>query len=45
MSKSMWTTPEEAMKRKKRKKILLYIAIMTGTVFLSAAVTLLANSI
>jgi hypothetical protein len=41
----MWITPEEAMQRKKVKKILLYIAIMAGTVILSAAVTVLANSI
>ncbi|MEH7113833.1 hypothetical protein V7124_15780 [Neobacillus niacini] len=45
MSKSIWTTPEEAMRKKKMKKNLLYIAIMFGTVVLSAAVTLLANSI
>jgi hypothetical protein len=45
MSKSMWITPEEAMQRKKLKKNLLYIAIMIGTVILSAALTVLANSI
>ncbi|MCM3693251.1 hypothetical protein [Neobacillus niacini] len=45
MSKSMWTTPEEAMRKKKMKKNLLYFAIMIGTVVLSAVVTVLANSI
>ncbi|MFS0774859.1 hypothetical protein ABC255_02305 [Neobacillus sp. 3P2-tot-E-2] len=45
MSKSMWLTPEEAMRKKKMKKTLLYVAIMIGTVVLSAAVTVLANSI
>jgi hypothetical protein len=45
MSKSLWVTPEEAIKRKKMKKYLLYINIMLGTVILSAVVTFLANKI
>lgn len=45
MSKSLWITPEEAMRKKKIKKILMYIAIMIGTIVLSTVVTLLANSI
>ncbi|WP_193747820.1 hypothetical protein [Neobacillus niacini] len=45
MSKSIWITPEEAMRKKKMKKNLLYISIMIGTVVLSAVVTVLANSI
>ncbi|MEH7180274.1 hypothetical protein [Neobacillus vireti] len=45
MSKSIWTTPEEAMRKKKIKKYLMYVAIMIGTIVLSTVVTLLANSI
>ncbi len=45
MSKSFWATPEEVLKKKKRKKILVYISIMTGTIVLSTVVTVLANGI
>jgi hypothetical protein len=45
MSKSIWITPEEAMRRKKMKKNIMYISIMIFTIILSAVVTVLANSI
>ncbi|MDR7080656.1 hypothetical protein J2Y03_005747 [Neobacillus niacini] len=45
MSKSMWITPEEAMRKKKIKKNLMYISIMIFTIVLSAVVTVLVNSI
>jgi hypothetical protein len=45
MSKSLWVTPEEAMRKKKIKKNLLYFSIMFGTAILSTLVTFLANAI
>ncbi|WP_251554539.1 hypothetical protein [Neobacillus muris] len=45
MSKSLWLTPEEVMIRKKRKKVIIYAISVTGTVVLSALVTILANGI
>lgn len=45
MSKSLWVTPEEAYRKKKMKKNLVYISIMVGTVILSALITVLANQV
>lgn len=45
MSKSLWVTPEEAYRKKKMKKYLVYISIMVGTVILSALITVLANQV
>ncbi|MCM2535920.1 hypothetical protein NDK43_31060 [Neobacillus pocheonensis] len=45
MSNSLWITPEEKFRLKKRKKTILYFSIMVGTVLLSALVTILANKI
>jgi hypothetical protein len=45
MSKGLWLTPEEVIQVKKRRKNLLYLSIMLGTVVLSALVTILANKI
>lgn len=45
MSNSLWITPEEKFRLKKRKKIILYTSIMVGTAILSAVVTILANKI
>ncbi|MEH7438591.1 hypothetical protein V7182_14050 [Neobacillus drentensis] len=45
MSKSNWLTPEEVFLKKKRKKGLLYLSFMVGTILLSALVTILANQI
>jgi hypothetical protein len=45
MSKSNWLTPEEVIVRKKRKKGLIYVSFMLGTILLSALVTILANQI
>jgi hypothetical protein len=45
MSKSIWITPEEAFRKKKMKKTLIYVSIMIGTVILSAVITMLANQV
>lgn len=45
MSKSLWITPEEAFRKKKMKKNLIYVSIMIGTIILSAVVTVLANQV
>jgi hypothetical protein len=45
MSNSIWMTPEEAFRRKKTRKKMLYASIMTGTAVLTTLVTYLANSI
>jgi hypothetical protein len=45
MSKSLWITPEEALRKKKVKKNILYVSIMIGTVVLSALLTILVNSL
>jgi hypothetical protein len=45
MSKSLWITPEEALRKKKVKKNILYVSITIGTVVLSALLTILVNSL
>lgn len=45
MSKSLWITPEKALRKKKVKKNILYVSIMIGTVVLSALLTILVNSL
>lgn len=45
MSRSYWPTPEQAIKRKKRKEIITYVLIMFGTILLSIFVTILANNL
>jgi hypothetical protein len=45
MSNSIWMTPEEAFRKKKMRKKMIYASIMTGTAVLTTVVTYLANSI
>ncbi|GHI00004.1 hypothetical protein [Neobacillus kokaensis] len=40
MSKSLWITPEEHLRKKKVKKNLLYVSLMLGTAILSTLVTI-----
>ncbi|WP_257148391.1 hypothetical protein [Bacillus sp. AFS073361] len=40
-----WLTPEEAMSKKKRNKLLLNVSLIIGTIVLSALFTFLANNI
>ncbi|MED4203760.1 hypothetical protein [Neobacillus mesonae] len=39
MSKSLWITPEEHLRKKKIKKNLLYASLMVATAILSTLVT------
>ena len=43
MSKSLWTTPEEYVRKKQMKKKLIYVSILLGTAVLSTFLTLLTN--
>ncbi|WP_462410708.1 hypothetical protein [Neobacillus sp. Marseille-QA0830] len=43
MSKSLWTTPEEYVRRKRLKKKAAYVFILLGTAVLSTLLTLLTN--
>jgi hypothetical protein len=45
MSKSLWTTPEEAIRKKKMRKNMLYVGIALGTVVFSALLTILVNNL
>ncbi|MBY0097335.1 hypothetical protein [Mesobacillus maritimus] len=45
MSKTYFMTPEERMRKKARDKKLLYASLIVVTVFLSTAVTFLANQL
>ncbi|WHX99971.1 hypothetical protein [Neobacillus sp. DY30] len=45
MSKSLWITPEEALRKKKMKKNILYVSIMLGTIVFSTLLTLLVNNL
>ncbi|WP_156183062.1 hypothetical protein [Mesobacillus campisalis] len=45
MSKSYFLTPEERFVKKKRAKALLYVSFFLVTIFLSAIMTVAANSL
>ncbi|WP_299093697.1 hypothetical protein [uncultured Metabacillus sp.] len=43
MAKSIWMTPEEIERTKKRNKLILMIAVPAVTILLSASLTLLMH--
>ena len=43
MSKSVWMTPEEAARIKKRNKVILYTSLPVATVLFTALLTMLLN--
>jgi len=42
---STWVTPEEMERKRKRNKTLLYISLPIAAIIISAATTILANSL
>lgn len=43
MSSKYWSTPEETAQLKHRRKLLLYITVIAGTVLASGLLTLFLN--